>query len=312
MKREIKVGLTLIVGILLFYLVIAWVKRSGFFAPDQQGYVLVFEQVNGLLKGDPVVVRGYPSGRVVDIRPDARQVWVEVDLDRNITLLEDAYAEIQIKELMGGKQVAIWPGERGAVLAENAQIPGRTSLDFSTAFSRFGQVLEQFSPEQMDVWRSGLDSLGQAFGGTFDPAGIRNIMLNLEELSFRLNQQTASLDLRQWNQRGDSLLNLATEVLLTSQDMLQQFHQISLRLEENLLPQGETLLQQTEASLGQLTQTLDRVEGLLTRLQDPSGLMGKALNDPVFAARLDTTLTELNKTLKEINEEKFIVGFRRK
>ncbi|MEL7531143.1 MAG: MlaD family protein [Bacteroidota bacterium] len=163
MKREIKVGLTLLAGLVLAYLVVAWVNRTSLFAPPEKQYFLSFQQVNGLLEGDPVVVRGYQAGRVVAIIPEANAVSVEVALDERIALFADGYAEIQIKELMGGKQISLITGAQGNPLASGASLKGRTSLDFSTAFSRFGGVMDQMDPENIERLAQRFDSVATAW-----------------------------------------------------------------------------------------------------------------------------------------------------
>jgi ABC-type transporter Mla subunit MlaD len=312
MKKEIKVGLTVMAAIVLLYLTIAWVGRSGLFAADQLRYTLIFEQVNGLLEGDPVVVRGYPAGRVVNILPDAEAVQVEIALDPKVKLYGDAFAEIQIKELMGGKQVALWPGQTGSALSEGDRIAGKTSLDFSTAFSRFGGVFEQFSPEQIDRWQHGLDSLGRLMGATFDPGSLQSIMGNLQTMAERLNRQTAQLPVARWTRDTDSALVLATVSLQLAAQTLREVQQLTTRIEANSLPKGEALLSQTEQTLQDLKGLLQRAETLMEGFSQSETILGKVLNDPAFASQIDTTIRELTRTLQQINNEKIIVGFRRK
>lgn len=312
MRREIKVGLTVIAAIALMYLTLAWVGRSSLFAPEQTEHQLVFEQVNGLLEGDPVVVRGYPSGRVLDIQPGANDVAVRIALDQSIELYGDAWAEIQIKELMGGKQVALWPGRNGSPLASGQIIPGKTSLDFSTAFSQFGQLFSQFSPEQLDRWKSSLDSLGHAFATTFDPNMFVGMLQNLDALTARLNRQTAALPVNQWVIQVDTALRVATTTLQLAQQTLAEVNQLSQRVENQTLPQGELILQDAQQALGEVNQLTQRVDRLLSNVDNPETLIGKALQDSVFAMQIEQTLQELEQTLKQINNKKIIVGFRRK
>ncbi len=312
MKKEIKVGLTVMAAIVLLYLTIAWVGRSGLFAADQLRYTLIFEQVNGLLEGDPVVVRGYPAGRVVNILPDAQAVQVEIALDPKVRLYADAFAEIQIKELMGGKQVALWPGQTGTALSEGDRIAGKTSLDFSTAFSRFGGVFEQFSPEQIDRWQHGLDSLGRLMGATFDPGSLQSIMGNLQTMAERLNRQTAQLPVARWTRDTDSALVLATVTLQLAAQTLREVQQLATRIEATSLPKGEALLSQTDQTLQDLKGLLQRAETLMEGFSQSETILGKVLHDPAFATQIDTTIRELTRTLQQINNEKIIVGFRRK
>ncbi|MEL6653612.1 MAG: MlaD family protein, partial [Bacteroidota bacterium] len=241
MRREIKVGLTVIMGIGLAYLSLAWLNRSSLFAPPEKQYFLQFQQVNGLLEGDPVVVRGYQAGRVTNILPASEAVSVEIVLDERIPIFADALAEIQIKELMGGKQIALQTGKTGAALAEGATITGQTSLDFSTAFSRFGGVMDQVAPENVERFSQRIDSIATSWNAAIDPQTLSSIIQNLDRITTRLDQQTAQIPVNTLVEETQTTFSEVKGLLAQTSSLLSKLDQISTRLDSSFLGQGESL-----------------------------------------------------------------------
>lgn len=312
MKREIKVGLTVLAGVALAYLVVAWVNRSSLFSPPEHQYFLNFEQVNGLLEGDPVVVRGYQAGRVVAIVPSAESVSVEIALDERIALFADGFGEIQIKELMGGKQIALMTGKQGQALASGASISGRTSLDFSTAFSRFGGVMDQVSPSNIERFTNRVDSIATGWNAAIDPALLGQILVNVERLTARLDQQSAQIPMQQLANDAQSTFGDLKAVLSQTNSLLLRVDSLSAQLDLGLLTQSEKLMIEAEQSLARINNLTDEAEALIQQFSNPNTFAGKAINDPAFAARIDSTLWHLNRTLGQIHDKKVIVGLRRK
>lgn len=312
MKREIKVGLTLIAGLALAYLVIAWVNRSSFLSPPEKHYFLNFEQVNGLLEGDPVVVRGFQAGRVETIVPAAESVSVEIALDERIALFADGFGEIQIKELMGGKQIALSTGTEGAALASGATIRGRTSMDFSTAFSRFGGVMDQLDPSNIERFTGRIDSIATGWNAVIDPALLGQILVNLERLTARLDQQSAQIPVQRLASEAETTFTDVQLLLRQTNQLLGRLDTLTARIDAGLLSQSEDLLSEADHSLQNLNSLIEQAEGLIQKFDQPNTFVGKALNDPAFAARIDSTLWHLNRTLGQIHDKKVIVGLRRK
>ncbi|MEL6134504.1 MAG: MlaD family protein [Bacteroidota bacterium] len=186
MTRPVRIGLTVIAAILAVYLIIAWSQRIHLFSPSVQRYTLKFQDVSGLLVGDPVKMRGYQAGRVESIRPSQEAVYVTVTLDEDIQLFQDAYAEIQLKELMGGKQVYVLPGQRGRQLTYLDTLNGNTAWDFAASFSEFGQVADQISLQGLDRKLGQLDSLFQwmsRMSQNIDPEAPGRIVSHLDQAS---------------------------------------------------------------------------------------------------------------------------------
>ncbi|MEO0472977.1 MAG: MlaD family protein [Bacteroidota bacterium] len=315
MRKEQKVGLTLLLAILLVYLTIAWAGRFHWFAPDEQNWELSFDNVNGLLIGDPVVVRGYPSGRVVQINPQAKSVSVEIALDKNIRLYEGARGEIQIKELMGGKQLSLSPGAGVVPLPNGRIIPGKASLDFSTSFSRFGQMFDLVNPDQLTQLLVGFDSLGKnlrALIHSLEADKVAQMVAGASSSMARVDRMLAKAEQANLVGQFDGRLQQSEKLFAQTDSLMSLLLTTGRRLEAESLPEAENLLQQAGKSLEGLDRSLVKVDLLLSSFQNDEAMVGRMLNDPAFVQKVDSVLDNLNQVLEQIHSEKIIVGFKRK
>ena len=96
MSKEFKVGLiALIAGVLLYY-GFNFLKGKDFFSPTNKFYVL-YDNVDGLNKSNPVIINGLAVGRVsrIQLLQDAQNlILVELDIDENIQLGDSTVASL--------------------------------------------------------------------------------------------------------------------------------------------------------------------------------------------------------------------------
>ncbi|GAB4416743.1 MAG: hypothetical protein OHK0039_26340 [Bacteroidia bacterium] len=311
MKRQVKVGLVVILAILVLYITLLWTRRSGPFGGQQRTYVVLFDNVNGLLEGDPVVVRGFASGRVTRIAPDTHLVRVFIDLRADVPVYSNASAEIQIKELMGGKQIALDPGNTSPRLADGAEIAGRSSLDFSTAFSTVESLVGKIDLRSTEALLGRADSLARQanrIAYTLDPDEMLRMAAGLQVLASRVDRLLLSLERQQVIERTGSALVQVDSLLASLQQELAEIQTMTA----DLRPQVDTLLRQGGDMMVRVDGLMMQGGQVMDQLSDSSVLAGRLLYDRALSRSLDTTIYELNKTLEMINNRKFIVGFRRK
>lgn len=314
-SRIWKVGLTVLAGIVLFYLGIVWAQRSSLFAPEQKSYSVLFDNVNGLLIGDPVTVRGFVSGRVLDIVPDIEAVTVTISMDDRIELRRDARAEILIKELMGGKQVAIHPGLSDEILPPGSSLPGLASLDFSSSFSEFGAVIEEVNVDQVNHLLARLDTFAGSLNDMANamPAEKLQTMVNrFERMSIQMEQGLQEVQEGDWLNKLDKMLLRAEKTLGRTDSALGNILSLSEGWEKEDMESIQAILAQAESSITEVNQMIGRVDQILDTLVSEESLAGQILTQKSFRLRIDSTITKLDRALEQIYEKRVIVGLRRK
>lgn len=111
-KAEIAVGFSVCIALIILIIGIIWGKRIDF-SLERHFINVKFTDIQGLERGDPVYVRGIRYGEVdrINLRHDHALVrmWVRSD----VPLYTDLGIAVEMKEVMGGKQITIDPGSSG-------------------------------------------------------------------------------------------------------------------------------------------------------------------------------------------------------
>jgi phospholipid/cholesterol/gamma-HCH transport system substrate-binding protein len=123
-KRTVTVGLFILVGlIILIVAIFALGGQKRTFAPSITAYA-VFDNVNGLVKGDNVFFSGVKVGTVKDVEFfGASQVRVTMTIDKRVQeyIRSDAKARIGSEGLIGNKIVVIYEGSPAAGIVQSGQ-----------------------------------------------------------------------------------------------------------------------------------------------------------------------------------------------
>lgn len=309
MRREIKIGVTLVLAIALFYFSMLWLKKGGLRGTNDNNYTIHFEHVAGLLENDPVMVRGYAAGRVLEITPEPSYIAVKIALRNDIVLYQDAVAEIQPKELMGGKQIDLNLGMGPEKLKKGEPLRGQASLDFSSGFSLFGKMVEKAPTDQALQILSRIDTFSRVLpeiSAAIDAQRLSNLTLQALERIERILQSI--------EQKG--LVEQTSNTLTETQSLINKGNRLVNELNQSI---DSTFIQNLQTSVSRLAllfekldKMADKGDAFLTSIDGKDQLAYKVLSDPVFAKRVDSLVYHLDQVLTQIHTDKIIVGLRRK
>lgn len=293
-KSGAKVGLTLLGGLVLLYGALVWLRGDPMPGKKLRRIAIRFENVNGLMPGDPVKVRGVVYGKVTDIQPHATHVMVYATIPDSFPLQSDAYAVLQSKEVLSGKQVSLYPGQQQASLAQGAVLPGEFVPDVSTAYEWLQSTIKQADTVRIRRALTEVESLlaAGADAATLLPE-LKATLTESRRLMASLGKTAAlaeELPVKQLVLRTDSLMRRADRALTTTERLISRT--------DSLMAQAQPLVPQVKTTLDQASRSLSTVDSLLAQAD---GLMGKIPDS------LDYTIYNLNETLRMIRERKLHV-----
>ncbi len=133
-RTDIRVGITVLIGIAMLLAGIAWAKHWHIGTPEET-HRAIFPSAAGLEPGDPVDVNGVNLGTVKDIELQPTDVIVTMAFPDHIDLHSDASASIAMLELVGGKKIELHPGTTPQPFPANGIIPGTDAGDISSIVS---------------------------------------------------------------------------------------------------------------------------------------------------------------------------------
>ena len=144
-SKEAAVGFFVLIGLIcLGYLTIKLGKME-LFNSDSYSVFATFTSVSGLKPGAEVDIAGVKVGRVKSIRLDNKlpRAIVELNVNNNIHLTDDAIASVKTSGLIGDKYISISPGGTGEPLKNGDEIMDtESSVDLESLISKyiFGKV----------------------------------------------------------------------------------------------------------------------------------------------------------------------------
>lgn len=270
---------------------------------ETQSMRVFFEQLGGIKEGDATLLRGMRVGKVdefayVPERPD-HTMRVTLRLNQPVRLTTEYRIVIEPSSVLGGKQVAIDPGN-GAPLPPDTELIG---------------ILEP----------DALASAGRFFEGS-GPAGqeLRGLLVEARRFMAQLNEAETTIGaLTQRRELYDELLESVQSVrrLLSSVEdgegllgrlfkdrtlgddamrLMANLAELSERLKgtDGLVPR---LINDREMADG-VSQIVRNVDAMVADLREGRGALGRILRDEGLAQQLDDALSSLASVLRKADD----------
>jgi len=276
-KTEIRVGLTVLVGILVFIWILGWAKNFSI-RSNEQVIKVRFTNVSGLEIGDQVTVNGMRKGYVKEMVVEPNNVLLELSLDNDVQLKEDASFAISMLDLMGGKKIEVFPGTSSTSYNNNKISEGTFYADIPSVMSLFGSVQDDLVTVLKDV-KISLHSINKYLTDEKLSSDVKKSLSNLSLLTEKLNVVLSEnrSDIRSLTQNAVVLTETSNKILSSNKENIEQLF-VDLK---NVFQKSDTLL----SELNNLTkETINQQNNV-----------GKLLYD-------ENVINDLKQTLKQVNE----------
>ena len=285
LSREIKTGIIVIGGILLFILGFSYLKSTPLFDNSKTLYA-VYPDVGGLQAGTVVSINGFGVGKVNDIKfKDTKgNLVVTFTVSSDFQFSKNSTVELYDTGIIGGKGLQITPVFDGAETVRSCDTlstetrPGLTEL----AQEKLTPLFKKFESAVSDA-DSVLINVNQVLD-TNNTKALQTAINGLSELMVSLNGSAKVLNdiLANNEQKLDS--SLTNFEILTS-----NFAKLSDTLNNAGL--GRTL-----ASLETTMANLDKV---ISKIEQGDGTLGKLMNDKELYSNLTAASRELDLLLQD-------------
>jgi phospholipid/cholesterol/gamma-HCH transport system substrate-binding protein len=288
-RTDVKVGLTLLIGVALLIFGIGWAKQWHL-GGHEEIVSAIFPTAGGLENGDPVLMSGLKRGTVKSVEPNGTGAVVTMTLDVPADLRSDAHASISMLELMSGKKVELWPGVSPEKLPKGTLISGNFSGDISSLVALLTSLSGNFQSiaGQADTLLTSLneiirdDTLKTKLGRTLDLADG-----TLTDVDVAASRAAAILQ-----QNGPAIKK-------TLDDADSALHAVSSIVGENRAG-FRVLIDSGGRAIADARGALARVDSLLASGDRKNTLLYRLTKDEGFAMRLDSTIISLQKLLEQL------------
>lgn len=270
LTKEIKIALVAIVGILIMYFGINFLKGMNLFSTNN-AYYMTFDDIQGLGASTPIYADGYKVGIVDGLEYDYKEngpIKVKVDIIKDLRIPQDSKAEI-VKDLMGNLQVNLLlannPRER---VEPGGIIPGAVNGGMMDKAANLVPVVEKMLPK--------LDSILTSVNALLADPALAASLHNVETITSNLTVSTRELNtlMAGLNKQVPGMIGKANGVLDNTN-----------RLTANLASLD------VQGTLNKVNQTLESAHQFTEKLNSNQGSLGLLMNDTKLYDNLTSTMS---------------------
>jgi phospholipid/cholesterol/gamma-HCH transport system substrate-binding protein len=183
---EIKVGVTVLLGLLVFIWVLGWAKSFSLSSSDNLVNVK-FSKVSGLEIGNNVTVNGVRKGHVKDFVIQGSHVIVTLSISDEIQLKKDAQFSLESTDLMGGRKIEVNPGNSDENLNLSDIQQGEYITDIAGVISLFSDIQDKITIIANESVKT-LQGINSLLGDENFIQGLRTSVDNLNNLTAKLDR----------------------------------------------------------------------------------------------------------------------------
>ncbi len=294
LSREIKTGIIVIGGILLFILGFSYLKSSPLFENGRTLYA-VYKDVGGLQVGTPITINGYVVGNVTNVKfkDQSGNLVVTLFVKNDFSFSNKSPAELYDTGIIGGKGIQIKPVFDGSPMGKSGDtLPSSTQLGLTQLLQK------QLTPlqEKVEGAVTNADSLFINVNTILDDKAKRD----LRETLSGLNTTVASF------QKSAEVLN---RILNTNETKIEGSLKNFEELTSNFAKLSDSI---NNAGLGRtlasLESTISNLNSLIGRIENGDGTLGKLMKDEELYVNLNSASKELDLLLQDfrLNPKRYV------
>lgn len=282
--KNVKIALTVLVGLALLYWGINYLKGVNLFTPANRYYTEV-ESTNGLLVAAPVTVNGFQVGQVREINYDydKQKITVMLAMNKEMSIPEGSTLNM-VSGVLGGASLVLNLGD-GPAMKHGSYIP---TTDVPGLMDH---VTESVLPMVKDMLPKVDSIVGNVNTLTGDPA-LAHALMRLDAIT------------RQLQASSQQLTVLMTGLNRSVPGVMNNVGGITNNLTgatDNITDLTTTLKQlPLDSTVQTLNATLANLQALSEQLNDKNSSLGKIMNDRELYDNANHAIASLDSLLTDI------------
>jgi phospholipid/cholesterol/gamma-HCH transport system substrate-binding protein len=284
--NEVKIAIVAIVGIVLLFFGLNFLKGVSVFSSDKPYYVR-FADISGLSASTPIYANGYQIGVVKKIDYDytgKKGVIVKVDADKNLRIPQGSSAEIET-DLMGNVKVnLVLASNSGAYVEPGDTISGAIVEGMMGAVAKFVPTVEAMMPK--------IDSIVSNINALMSDPALAQSLHNMQKISSNLTTTTGNLNtvVAEFHAAIPGMINKTNTALDKANTTLDN----TSRLTSNLAAID------VAGTMSKVDRTLANVQHVTDRLNSKESTLGLMVNDPSLYYRLNSAIVSADSLMTNL------------
>lgn len=296
-SKELKAGLIALLAIVGFVILFQFMKGKRLFTTDNIFYAK-FDNVEGLEASNPVSINGLKVGQVDEIVPVTEKdgkihFVVKVTVDDKFIFSKKSTLEIFEPGLMSGKQMRVNLAYGNPMAKDGDTLAGAFTL------SMMNNISSQVGPvkDQLQIVLKRVDSLANNANQILNDqnkAEIKALLQNLNRTvaSFEGTSRQTNALLANNDPRVQNVLDNANLATISARTAIDKYGRVAEQVD----------VQKLNNTIDKLSLTADKLNGVISGIQNGEGSLGKLTKDEELYRNLNESSQNLNKLILDLKE----------
>ena len=307
-RKEVKVGIVTAIALGCFLFGFNFLKGKNFFK-KQRIFYAAYENIDGLVPANPLMINGFKVGMVGDIKLDMKRkgkVIVSLVVEDDIPIPLNSIAKVVSSDILGSKAVTILLGSSPSP----ANIGDTLLSDQEETLKQ--QVNQTIAPLQQKAQKliGSIDSVMVVIQQVFNDntkknlaksfESIKDAIGSLETTSFRLDTMVVTEKVK-----ISSILTKVNKLATTLADNSEKLSNVI----NNFSNISDTIAKSNlKSAINNADVALREAASVLSKINKGEGTMGMLVNDNKLYVKLDSSSVQLERLLKDLrmNPERYV------
>lgn len=279
--KEIKIALVAVLGILVLFFGLNFLKGMTIFSNDNT-YFVSFKDISGLSSSNPIYADGYKVGVVKHINYDYDNngnIIVQIDLNKDLRIPKGSSAEIN-SDLMGNVKMNL-------LLANNPRerinlgdtIIGGMNSGLMGKVAALVPTVEKMLPK--------IDSILTRVNTLLGDPAIANSLHNIEGITTNLNTTSQQLNILATglNKSVPGLMHKTDGILTNTNKFTSNLASVDVA-----------------GTMAQVDETIANLKSFTNKLNSKDGTLGHLMNDPTLYNNMNNTMISADSLLINVRQ----------
>lgn len=308
LTKEVKVGIVAAIAIGFFIYGFNFLKGKDLFSHQRKFYA-VYNDIDGLVEANPLMVNGFKVGIVGDIElalDTSNSIIVTLLLDNELNVPRNTVARVVSSDILGSKAVQLVLGNATTYAQDGDTLRSAQEDNLKQSVNKAIAPLQQ----KAEGLIASLDSVMVVVQEVFNQSARQNLaksfesikqaLSSLETTSYRLDTLVISEKMK-----ISSILtkiNVLATTLASNSDELSNVIKNFSSISDSIAKSNLT------SAINNADVALSQASGIMTKINKGEGTMGMLINNDSLYRKLDKSAADLDKLLLDlrINPERYV------
>lgn len=290
MKKEIKIGLFVILAFIAVFFTVEFLKGKNIFSSNRNYYVCL-DRSDGLFPTTYVTIKGFRAGKISEIKynKNKKDYTILISVSKDFEIPEDSHIEVYDSDIMGTKAIDLILGKSENIATSGDTLRGNFKENFLSS------LISEISPLKENI-NTLIDNINRLIGSA-------NSIMNensKEEINEILRDITGSV--RDFNSIVSTIKNKTPQI----ENVLDNMDSISAAINASSTHFASTIANIDSISHdiknSHLTTAIDSLKSLIIKIQDPNGTLGSLMTTDSLYNTIISLSNNLNILVRHIDE----------